>query len=203
MPLNVLPLAHVDVLRVAQPLVYQWHDIRTRGPIQYRIRFLIVRSRKVSKARDRMLNRSVSLWNLAGASIAVLLRRLPYFRSVGTFEPSIPRLWDFSRSYDKTSYTTPSRPEFNNALNLWVQFVMDEFHRACSSAISEWETSSICLRCSMFTLMTWWFCWLRNVCEAVIQISTISARSQKAISLVLVGFMTSEYIMANVYKFVR
>ena len=57
-PLKFLPLAHVDVIRVAQPLLYQQNDIGTRGPIQYRIRYLIIRSRKVLKARDRMLNRS-------------------------------------------------------------------------------------------------------------------------------------------------
>ena len=55
---------------------------------------------------------------------------------------------------------------------------------------------------NVYTCGMMFFFTLRNVCEVVIQISTVFASSQKAISLVLVVFITSEYIMDNVYEFV-
>ena len=45
-----------------------------------------------------------SLWNLTGTSTAVLPRCLSNFRVIGQLYIQIPRLRDFTRSYNKTSY---------------------------------------------------------------------------------------------------
>ena len=46
----------------------------------------------------------VSLWNLTGASAAVLPRCLSSFKVIGQFWIQISRLRDFARSYNMTSY---------------------------------------------------------------------------------------------------
>ena len=51
-----------------------------------------------------------SLWNMTGASAAVLPRCLSNFRAIAQFQIQISRLRDFRRSYDKTSYRISLKP---------------------------------------------------------------------------------------------
>ena len=44
-----------------------------------------------------------SVWNLTGASAAVLPRRLPNFKAIQAFQHPLSRIRDFARSYNKTS----------------------------------------------------------------------------------------------------
>ena len=74
---------------------------KTRAPFQYPIRRLIVRSREVSKPRDRQFKLSYryEIWQARRQQWC-----LSNFRAIGLFWIQISRHRDFTRSYDKTSY---------------------------------------------------------------------------------------------------
>ena len=108
------------------PILVRWHlyiESGPRVPFQYPIRHLIVRSREVPvlatcgtwelsfRSRFRSLNATRfvfrivrSLWNVTGTSAALLPMYLSDSKVIWWFKLLISRLWDFMRSYDKTSY---------------------------------------------------------------------------------------------------
>ena len=76
-----------------------WH----RGPFHYHIKCLIVIYRKVSKAWDSCLSFFYHFGIWQAFLIALLSRRHPNTKTICAFYLPISRVWDFARTYDKTT----------------------------------------------------------------------------------------------------
>ena len=67
-----------------------------------------------------------SLWNLIGTSAALLPMCISNFKAMRYFKLSVSRLWDFTRSYDNTSYRILKRGHDSFAVLLHI--IVSRFH---------------------------------------------------------------------------
>ena len=126
------------------------------GSSQYRIRSLIVRSRKVSKEMRSLLIFQL-LWTLACVSVALLSRHLPYYReSVREWAHNTLLIYRLQTMCCTSGYFERKRPQYMDSgdieylLTYKPHLWMIEVFQKCNS--SQWSSVMI------------WFVWCKSVC---------------------------------------
>ena len=84
--------------------VMAWHQTGDLGPISKCNNMSYCKISSSLEAVRLVLWIIASLWNLTGALAALLPRCLSNFRVIEQFQIQILQFWDFTRSYNKTSY---------------------------------------------------------------------------------------------------